>query len=359
MNGFPVKPMTYTDHVANIHDVAKEAGVSATTAKRAIRQPRLLAPATLERVKRAIETLHYEPDQTAGALRRGRSNTVGLMVGNIVEPFFATLTRTVARAVRARGYALLIADSEYRSDIELENLKMFYGQRVSGLLLRSSFGGSNLDYLLRMKERGTYILEMDYFYPDSPFGHVMLANEGCTFEGVRYLYELGHRRIAALTAYDPLKNPEERSRAFPEAMETFGLALPEAYTHVLNISDPAEAYAFTLELMRLSEPPTALFALTGNQAMGAFRALKELHLRVPEDVSLLTFDNYPWTELVDPPLDVIEQPVEAMSLAAVELLLAGIEQRAPDRVMRRRFPGKLIRRGSCAPPRVYSGSSFS
>lgn len=179
----------------------------------------------------------------------------------------------------------------------------------------------------------------------------MLANEKCVVEGVRYLHDLGHQRIAALATSDPIKTPEERSKAFSEAMALVGLAVPQAYQRVGYISDPDEAYQLTLNLMHLSKPPTALFSLTGNQAAGAFRALRELKLRVPEDVSLLTFDNYSWTELVDPPLDVIEQPVEEMGQAAVEILLSGVERRTFDQVVRRRFPGRLIRRGSCAPPR--------
>jgi len=98
--------------VANINDVARRAGVSPTTAKRAIRSPELLASGTLARVRRAVADLNYEPDELAAALRRGQSHTIGLIVGNIVEPFFARLIRTVGKAVRAQGYTLLVADNE-------------------------------------------------------------------------------------------------------------------------------------------------------------------------------------------------------------------------------------------------------
>lgn len=334
----------------NILDVAKRARVSPTTAKRAIQEPHLLRPATLERVRQAIEELGYEPDQLAGSLRRGRTRTIGLMVGNIIEPFFAALIRTVAHEVRAQGYALMVADSEYDSGIELENLKMFSGQRVSGLILRSAFGTPNLEYLKQMQTRGTYILQIDHFYPDSPFGYVMLNAQDCVFEGVRYLYELGHRRIASLGAYHPVLTPDERSRVFPLALQAVGLAPDPTYQRPIPRSEEA-AYHLTLELLRLKEPPTALFSLTGTEAAGAFRALRELGLRIPEDVSLLTFDNYSWTSLVTPPLDVIEQPVEAMGQAAAQVVLQAVEEGPPLEPVRMLFPGRLIKRGSCAPPR--------
>ncbi len=336
--------------MTTIHDVAKRAGVSATTAKRAINEPQLLTKTTLERVLEAIEALNYEPDRTAGALRRGHSQTIGLMVGNIIEPFFAQLTRTVAKAVHARGYALIVADNEYDSTLELENLRMFHGHRVSGLIVRSAFGSGNLEYLKRLFEQGTYILEIDHFLAGSPFGHVLLENAECVQMGVRYLHELGHKRIAALTVFDAEKLQDERGKAFPNVMKSLGLHLPKAYQRGATLSEEG-AYNLTLELLRLPEPPTAIFSMTGNEAAGAFRAIRELKLRIPEDVSFLTFDDYSWTSLVDPPLDVIIQPIEDMGLAAAKIVIDAIQSRDLKKVVRKRFPGTLIRRGSCASPK--------
>lgn len=336
-------------YVANINDVAKHAGVSSTTAKRAIRTPELLRPETLKRVRAAIEALHYEPDMLASALRSGQSRSIGLMVGSIVEPFFAELIRTIGKVVRTKGYTLLVAENDYDTELELEGLKEFQGHRISGLIIRSGYGEPNLSYLKRMQKRGTAIVEIDYFYPDSPFSHVMLDNRACIFEGVKYLASLGHTRIAALGSYHATVQSDERVQAFPEAMKHFGLELPEAYEGALRPTQ-TEAYTFTHHLMTLPTPPTALLAITGSMAIGTFRALRELGLRVPQDVSLLSFDNYPWTELVEPPIDVIEQPAVEMGRMAVDVLLRQMDEN-PPKVTRERFSGKLIRRGSCTPPR--------
>ncbi|MBS3933549.1 MAG: LacI family DNA-binding transcriptional regulator [Truepera sp.] len=332
-----------------INDVAKLAGVSPTTAKRAIRDPARVATLTLARVRQAISALNYEPDLIATALRRGHSNTIGLVVGNIVEPFFAELTRAIAYQVRLHGYNLIIADNEYRTDVEAVHLKQFFGQKVRGLLLRSGYGESNLDYLQRMSLAGIAIVEIDRFYPDSPYSHVMLDNRQCVFDGVRYLRELGHELIAPLGTFDEVINNEERSLLFPEAMRHVGLNVPAEYAKVIRF-DESEGYQLTHYLLDLEPRPTALFSLTGNLAQGSFRAIRERGLLIPQDISLLTFDNYPWTRLVTPPIDVIEQPVQEMGRKAVEILFSLMEHRHPDRIIRRRLPGVMIRRSSCAPP---------
>lgn len=337
------------DAMPTINDVAKLAGVSATTAKRALRDPDRLASATLQRVRKAIEELHYEPDERAGSLRRGRNQTVGVLLGSIVEPFFASLARVIAYTLRQHGHTALVADSEYKAELELQSLKQFHGHRVSGLIIRPGYGRSNLDYLLRMHEHGTYIVEIDYHYPNSPFSRVMLDNARCIRKGVRYLHGLGHRRIASLGSYDPVINPEDRSYTFPIAMYEVGLDVPEAYRRVIALTED-EAYQLTHDLMRLDKPPTALFGLNGTGTEGAFRALRELGLRIPQDVSLLGFDDYTWTRLVNPPIDVITQPVDEMGRLAARLVLSAVGQDSEPEARHCIFPGELLVRGSCAAP---------
>jgi LacI family transcriptional regulator len=342
----------YNGHVANIQDVAKHAGVSATTAKRAINHPDQLAPKTLAKVQRAIAELQYEPDQRAAALRSGHNKTIGLIVGSIVEPFFASLTRTISHEVHERGYGLLVADSEYRSDLEYIHLKHFYGHRVAGLLLRSGYGEPNLEYLQRMQRGGTAVVEIDYYYPNSPFARVMLDGAGAVATGIDYLISLGHRRIAPIGDYHPLLNPDERSQAFLRLMQARGLPVPDRYRVAIS-SVTEEAYDATKTIMCQAEPPTALFALTGSIAIGAYQALQELGITIPGEVSLLTFDNYPWTTLVRPQIDVLEQPTAALAKTAVNVLfdtMTANETGTPPHILDHRLPATLIKRGSCSSP---------
>jgi LacI family transcriptional regulator len=334
--------------VATIEDVAKLAGVSPTTAKRAIRQPELLAPETLMQVQKAVASLQYEPDLVAGALRRGHNKTIGLMVGDILEPVFAQFTRIIGQEVRRRGYSLLLADDEYDAEIELNSLKMFYGHRIGGLIIRPAYA-SNYDYLKRLEERGVAVVEIDYTQHDSPFSSIMLDNEGASFEAVKYLYDLGHRRIAYVGRAALKEYPEERFTGFMKALKKYKLSQPASYLAPLPNYTEELAYQRTLELLNLPEPPTAIFAFNGTCTLSAYRAIKEKGLNIPQDISLLGFDNYSWTNLVNPPIDVLEQPIEAMALAAVETVLAKIA--GQQKIVQQRFPARLIVRGSCATPR--------
>lgn len=337
--------------MATIKDVARRAGVSPTTAKRAIREPRLLAHDTLERVRQAIDELGYVPDAVAGALRRGRTHTIGLVVGNVLEPFFAQLTRTISKRLHLAGYSLLVADNEYRADLELNALQMLHSQRAAGIVLRSGYGEPNVAYLQRLQASGTAIVEVDYHTPNSPFSWVMLDNAGAVRQGVEHLAQLGHRRIAALGAYDPERNPEDRSLSFERVMADVGLRPRSQYRRVIALTE-RDAYELTRYLLALPEPPTAILALTGGQGAGAFRAIREAGLAVPHDVSLVTFDNYSWTELVEPQVDALEQPVEVMASATIDILFDLMEGRVPTKEpVRRVFPARLIVRGSSAPPR--------
>ena len=335
--------------MTSITDVALLAGVSPTTAKRALKEPDKLHPDTLRRVQEAVASLHYEPDLRAGALRGGQSRTVGLVIGSILEPFFAQLARTLARELRRGGYNLLISENEYQSQTELEELKLLYGQRIEALILRPGYGDDSREYLERLRSRGVYILQIDYAPPGRAYDSVQLDNAAAMRQGVRYLAGLGHGRIAITGQYDPLLHPEGRSQTFPAAMREAGLNVRPEYQRVMFLTEE-NAYQYTLDVMRLPEPPTALFALTGSSASGVYRALRELNLSVPGDVSLLSFDNYSWMELVDPPIDVLEQPVEQMAQAAARAVLDALSGERKDSVQLQ-LPARLIVRGSCAPPR--------
>lgn len=331
--------------MVSIVDVARRAGVSMSTAKRAVQNPELLKPGTLEKVRAAIEELDYEPDFRAGALRGGHTKIVGLIVGSIVEPFFAELARLISRRLHAAGYSVAISENEYRSDLELDSLRQLRRQRVSAVVVRPGYGGSTLDYLEKMQADGTLIIEVDNSQADGRFSSVLLDNEQAVRLGLQHLIGLGHRRIAAIGTYDPIQQREERSRYFVEIMREHGLDVDPAFQQIILYTQEA-AFDYTMSVMQLEKPPTAIFAFNDTEAVGALQAIQALGLKVGQDVSLLTFDNYPWTSLTSPGIDALEQPVSSMGNAVSDMVISGLEGRGPEAPVHLRFPAELIKRGS-------------
>jgi LacI family transcriptional regulator len=335
--------------VITIHDVARLAGVSYATAQRAVRQPELLATETLKRVQAAIDKLEYEPHQLASTLRGGQSKTIGLMIGDILEPIFTKLTRMIGQGVRQKGYSLLLADNEYDSALELQMLKMFYSNRVGGIILRSAYAPSNYDYLKRLQDRGVAIVEIDYIQHKSPFSYVMLDNDKAVFDGISYLYKLGHRRIAYIGKASSKTVPEERHTGFLKAAKHY--KLQQDFMGLVANYSVEETYRATQKLLSLKKRPSAIFTANDTCTMGAYKAIQDFGLNIPEDISLLGIDNHNWTTLVKPSLSVFEQPAKEMADAAVKLVFDQIAS-GDSLGQHVRIPAKFIERGSCKPPKA-------
>ena len=266
-----------------------------------------------------------------------------------MEPFFGDLARSIARHLRNSKPNLIVTENEYDSTIELEELRQLYSQRIGALIIRRGYGEASAEYLSRLQDRGVYILEVDYRGVNSPYDSVMLDNEGSVRMGVNYLADLGHTRIAALSKYDRSRHPETRSFYFPQSDEGKETPLPDEYQRMAALVKK-QPHQLTHELMRLPVPPTALFCVTGTQTAGAYRALRELGLQVGTDISLLGFYNHSWTTLVTPGIHVIEQPTAEMGNEAARIVLDVIQNGPPSEPISLRFPGRLIKRGSCVPP---------
>jgi LacI family transcriptional regulator len=204
-----------------------------------------------------------------------------------------------------------------------------------------------------MRARGTAIVEIDYVHPQSPFHYVMLDNSEAIAAGVEYLRELGHRAIAGVGLQESMTHPDERTDGFVRAVRQAGLPLPDPWNPKVarsGKSSPEEhAYHVVKRLLQREPRPTAVFALMGESGVGALRAVQDLGLIVPDQISVLGFDDDRWTTIVTPRLDVLEQPIEEMGRAAVRIVMDELEGHVQGTV-RERYPARLLRRGSCRSP---------
>jgi LacI family transcriptional regulator len=323
-----------------IGDVAAEAGVSVATVSKVINGRWGVAEDTSERVRAIIEKLGYESSLVAQSLRSRRTNVLGVLVVDI-EPFSAELLKGAARAIRGTGYELVVFSGCGRAADQV-GWERRYLSRVSGTLCDGALlvTPSSVDATY-----GAPVVAVDHNVGASDLPTVDSDNLSGAVAATEYLVGLGHRRIGFLAGRPDLESARLRERGYRQALGSAGIEVDRSLIRVGGYQpDSAEEAAHLL--LAGQERPTAIFAANDVSAIATMAAARALGLSIPEDLSVIGFDNVPESALCEPPLTTIEQPIQRMGLEAVELLIGLIEQR-PDLVTHRMLPTRLVVRGSC------------
>jgi LacI family transcriptional regulator len=335
--------------MATMNDVARVANVSIATVSHVINGTRFVSAERVERVHLAMHELGYTPDATARSLRVGRTDTIGLVIPDNSNPFFAALARWIEEAGFEAGYTTILANSNERPDREHRYVSTLVSKRVDGLILSPSRGDhSTLARLL--KNAGTPVVVVDREADLPGADCVLYDNEGGSCEAARYLVELGHTSIACVAGPADATSATERVTGFRKALADAGVALPDhaVVEADFHFSGGREA---TARLLGTGEKFTALFAANDLMAAGAIRELAERGLSVPGDVSVIGFDDAPLAEMISPALTTMRQPLQEMAQAAVSLLLSRLTDADGGQPTRRVLPTSLVIRESTAPRR--------
>lgn len=328
----------------SIKDVARRAGVSSATVSRVLANKPHVREEVRQRVLAAVEELGYQPSRVARSLRVQRSRIIGLIISDIQNPFFTSLVRAVEDVAYEHEYAVFLCNSD--EDIQKESLyiDVMQAERVAGVVISATRETENPSR--KLVEAGIPVVAVDRRMLDLEVDTVMVDNVGASFQLVSHLINDGHQRIGAVVGTPKATTGRERYEGYVRALEAYGLSVEP---HLVRTGLPKEklGYHFTLELLNLPEPPTALF--TGNNllTLGALRAIRERGLRIPDDLALVAFDEMDWMPLMEPSLTVVAQPTYELGRAAAELLLQRIEDhtRPPTEVI---LQPTLIIRQSCA-----------
>ncbi len=306
--------------MTNIGEVAERAGVSTMTVSRFFNDPSKLAPATYERVKRAVDELAYVPNAAARSLIRGRSDTVALVVADIRHPFFMALARGVEDAAQAAGYVLFLGNSDETLARERQYLDTVISRRVDGVILAPTHGKRhNLEMLQR---RGLPTVLIDRRLPAFDLDVV----RGDTFAGGRrlteHLLEEGYRDIAFVGGDPGVSSLVDRLGGYEAAMAAAGLPPRSRLGRFDQASGERIAEALVSAARRDEAPlPEALIAANNMVALGVLLALRRYGLRVPADIGVAAFDDFDIASLLDPFLTVIRQPAYDIGQEAMRLLL--------------------------------------
>lgn len=330
-------------------DVARVAGVSKSSVSRAVNDvPGTVAPATAERVRRAIEELGYVPNAVAASLKHQRTRTVGLVLPDLGNPFFALVAAGVESEISDAGYSLLVANTGNDHDRETSATRMLLERQVDALLIASS--GLSGDHLRLAVDRGVHVVLVDSHPRRITTDCVMADNRGGAAQATAHLLELGHRDLGVIGGHANDSSAAERLQGVRSTMVTAGLHLPRdrCFAGDFGIESGRQgAHA----LLASSDRPTGLFVANNLMTVGAMRGIAELGLRIPDDVSLVGFDDMEWYPLASPPITAVAQPAHEIGRRAARRLLERIRGTRRSRPRTELLPTQLIVRGSTAPPR--------
>ncbi|PMQ01963.1 MAG: LacI family transcriptional regulator [Dictyoglomus sp. NZ13-RE01] len=339
--------------MVTIHDVAKKAGVSVMTVSRVINGKRNVKQSTRERVLKAIEELGYVPNSIARSLTLKKTATIGLVISDITNPFFTTIARGVEDTAIAKHFTVILCNTDENPDKELMYIEVLSRNKVDGLIFTSASGRKSPLKSVFLRNIPLVLIDrtieglddVDIVRGDSIEGAYLLT---------KHLLDLGHRRIGIVVGSKHISTAVDRIEGYKRAFREYNIPIDESLIKINENSkfSKEDGYRLTKELLSLKEPPTAIFGGNNLMAIGAILAIREMGLKIPDDISLVSFDDVESLSEVYPFLTVVKQPAYTMGVLATELLIRRIENK--DKIKEKReilLKPELIIRSSTAPPK--------
>nr|WP_295383055.1 LacI family DNA-binding transcriptional regulator [Pseudoxanthomonas sp.] len=332
--------------MATIYDIAKHVGVSAGTVSRALSRPEKVLPATRKRIEQAAAALGYVPNTVARTLKTQRSSKILVTVPDIANPFFAQILQGAEEAAQAADYAVLLGDTQHQPDREERYAQMLPRNEADGLIVLGHRLPPTAQELVRQLGANAPVVNGSEFDPALGIPSVHIDNAAASRTAMEHLYGLGHERIAVVGG--PTDNPLHQQRLEGARHAARARGRLRQLTVVPGDFSVESGYAAAKQLLGQANPPTAAFCFSDQMALGMLAACRDLGIRVPEDFSIVGFDDLASSRYLNPPLTTISQPMREIGVRAVKLLLAIIE--GVDVPHQQTLDFSLMLRGSTAAP---------
>lgn len=316
--------------MATIYDVAKAAHVSLATVSAVVNRSAYVSPALTARVTSAIQRLGYRPNLLARSLATQQTRTLGMIVPNIANPFWPEVVRGVEDAAHAAGYTLLVASNDDDRAKETLYMQLFLAKRVDGLLITKVAGGLDPDVAARLRTAATPVVQLMRASATVAGDRVGVNEEDGSYEAVTHLLRLGRRRIAMINGVEHVSTSRRRRAGYRAALKQARIAFDAALVAPGDFRVES-GYAAAIQLLK--KKPDAFFVANYLMAVGLMRALRQYQLRCPEDIAIVTCDDYPWLDSFHPRLTTVSQPKYELGQAGARALLDRLDPGA--RVARR------------------------
>ena len=303
---------------ATMKDVALKAKVSTATVSRALMNPDKVSQATRNRVEKAAREVGYLPQPMGRNVKRNESRTILVIVPDICDPFFSEIIRGIEVTAANHGYLVLIGDCAHQNQQEKTFIDLIITKQIDGMLLL----GSRLPFDASIEEQRNLppMVMANEFAPELELPTVQIDNLTAAFDAVNYLYEQGHKRIGCIAGPEEMPLCHYRLQGYVQALRRCGIMVDPQYIARGDFTFEAGSKAMQ-QLLDLPQPPTAVFCHSDVMALGALSQAKRQGLKVPEDLSIIGFDNIDLTQFCDPPLTTIAQPRYEIGREAMLLLL--------------------------------------
>lgn len=312
--------MSYT----TIKDIAKELHISPSTVSRALRGEYNVKKETRDRVIEVANRLGYTPDQSAVGLRSKKTYAIGIIVPEMVTPFFITIINIIQSEIKKKGYKLIITQSQEDPEIEYSNLLLMEEYRVEGIILSVCHLNKNNDAYLRLQKRGIQLVFFDRV-PSIEGSKVIIDDYKKAFFMVEYLIRLGKKRILHLAGPKHIQNALDRKKAYQDALKKFNIEYdPQLVVEAgISIEDGEKAITKIKEEKNIDFD--AIFSFTDTLAIGAKNYLQTHGYNIPKDVVLAGFSGSLLSTIIQPQLTTVEQPLQEMGKTVADLLLNKID----------------------------------
>lgn len=334
--------------MATIRDVADHAGVSVATVSHVINESRFVRPETKARVRAAIEALDYQLDGIARSLRRSRTGTIGVVISDITNPFFADLVKGIEETAHnlADKINLFLCNTEEDIERERAYLDVLQEKRVDGLIIAPA--GGNEAYLKRLVDKQFPLVFVDRRLPGVEADTILVDNIEATVKIVTMLAERGHKRIAVIRAELTANSIYERMKGYRKALDAAGLPHEPSleFTAASNINS---AFLAARELLSVKPLPDAVFCTNNFMTLGMMRALNQAGLTCPDDIAIAGFDDFPWADAFRPRLAAVAQPAFEMGQKAAILLEERLSKKRTGQAVHITLPVEIRMRESMGP----------
>lgn len=329
-----------------LKNIASDVGVSVTTVSRVLNGKTAnyrISKKTEDIILKSAKKLNYSPNQLARGLRLSRTHSIAYIIPDISNPFFASTAKSIEKYARKFGYSILLCDSEENTEIEKKIIKIMLERKVDGLII--SPVGIKVSHLLELTKKKIPLVLLDRYFPSLHVSYVTSDNYKGALEAVSLIIENGHKRIACIQGLRNTSPNRDRLRGYIDAHKKYNIPVDENLI-VGDSFGEENGYTETKLLLKMKNLPTAIFAVSNLISLGSLRALAEDGLKVPDDMSMISFDDQPYSRFLSTPMTTVAQESSQIGQIATKLLLEQInstKQLEPQEIL---IPTRLIVRDS-------------